>query len=171
MATYLDKTAALGKINEAVSDDAKSVSVTIGPERMETINPFVLLFYNSLLDIIDEYKLRMTEVKALLMLLNYMQYGNLVNVSWSQLMRDIGVLETNSTRIVKKLKDSGILICKDGHTFLNPHVVAKGKFRRRDNTATELLEFAADELMQRGMKPNIMTKNIKRKMKAELADA
>lgn len=167
MTTYSDKETALNKINEAVNDGGESISVTIGrSERMETLNPFVLLFYDSLLDIIKEFGLCFVEVKALLRILHYMEYGNLVSLSFAQIMRDIDADVTNASKVVKKLRDAGILIKKDGHMFLNPHIVAKGKFKRRDQEAVELLEFSAEELEKRGMLPSILTPGLKTKLAA-----
>lgn len=167
MATYSSKEAALDKINEAVNNGGESISVTIGrSERMEMRNPFVLLFYDSLLDIIKEFDLHFVEVKALLRILHYMEYGNLVSLSFAQIMRDIDADVTNASKVVKKLRESGILIKKDGHTFLNPHVIAKGQFKRRDQEAVELLEFSAEEMEKRGMLPNILTPNLKAQLEA-----
>lgn len=164
MATYKNKAAAMDKIHDVMNNEAESVSITIGRERMETINPFVLLFYDSLLEIINEFNLSQLEIKALLKILHYMQYGNLVNISYAQIMRDIGADPTHSSRVTKRLKNAGILIDKDGHTFLNPHIVAKGKFKRNNLSDTELLEYAAEEMEKRNLKPSILTRNLKKKM-------
>lgn len=153
-----------GQMDEKNSD----VNVFFGKEKMEIRNSFVLLFYNSLLQIIDEYNLTKTEIKAILKILEYMQWGNLVRMSYAQLARDIGADASNSSKIIKRLKTANLLFEKDGNLYLNPHIIAKGKFKRKNDDDVKLLEYSADLLMKNTeLTPSILTKSIKQKMESK----
>lgn len=168
MAKYSSSDEALNEILDNIQNnmDEKNsdLNVFIGKEKMDICNDFVILFYNSLLNIINEYNLSKTDIKAVLQILEYMQYGNLVRMSYAQLARDIGIDPSNINKIIKKLKQSYLLIERNNNLYLNPHIIAKGRFKKKDNDAKELLEYSAELLDGTSVKPSILTKNIKNKM-------
>lgn len=168
MAKYKSSSEALDDILDNIqinmNEKNSDLNLFIGKERMEICNDFVILFYNSLLNIIDEFNLSKTDIKAILKILEYMQYGNLVKMSFAQLARDINIDPTNISRVIKKLKQSQLLIEKNNNMYLNPHIIAKGRFKRKDDDAKELLEYSADLLDGTNIKPSILTQKIKDKM-------
>lgn len=168
MAKYSSSDEALNEILDNIQtnmDEKNSdLNVFIGKEKMDICNDFVILFYNSLLSIINEYNLSKTDIKAVLQILEYMQYGNLVRMSYAQLARDIGIDPSNINKVIKKLKQSYLLIEKNNNLYLNPHIIAKGRFKKKDNDAKELLEYSAELLDGTSVKPSILTHKIKHKM-------
>lgn len=154
----------LAEIQTTMEEKNSDINVYIGKEKMEICNQFVFLFYNSLLAMIDDYNLAKNDIKAILKILEYMQYGNLVRMSFAQLARDIGVDPTNITKITRKLKKAALLIEKDGNLFLNPHVIAKGKFKRKDENDQKLLEYSAKKLTESNptLTPSILTAKLKK---------
>lgn len=165
------ETAIVG-INEEC-DDGEPISFDVAREKADSLNPFVIMYYDSMLDIIKEYDLHQTEIKALLRLLHYMKYGNLVSISFSQIMRDIDVKETNSTRVMKKLFDSGIIIKKDGCTYLNPQILRKGKLIGRNKFGVDIIELGAEEMRKRNYGLNVGSRKARKgpRPKSDMAEA
>lgn len=160
---------AMGRIEGGIQDGMKDggVSVFVGRERQEYANKFAIVFFESLEWLVDEFELSRIEMRVLLRILSHMAYGNLVILSQSDIMREIGCSPTNSTKVFRKLRDCKILIKVNGHTYLNPHIIAMGRFRKNDPDAMRLIENAADELAEIGMEPNILNKAIKQRQKAK----
>lgn len=136
-------------------------------ERMNLVNPFAFLFYENLLDIIDECNLSRLEIRAILKILSYMEFGNLVRMSYSQLMRDIGSDPSNGSKVIKRLREAKVLVEVNGNTYLNPHLILKGRIKSKDAASQEVIERAADELVEFGVSPSVMTKGLEVKMKAK----
>lgn len=172
MAKYKSSSEALDEILDNIQtnmDEKNSdLNLFIGKEKMDICNDFVILFYNSLLNIIEEFNLSKIDIKAILKILEYMQYGNLIKMSFAQLARDINIDPTNISRVIKKLKNSQLLIERNNNMYLNPHIIAKGRFKRKDNDAKELLEYSAELLNGTSIKPSILTQKIKNKMRNDL---
>ena len=168
MAKYFSSEKALNGILDNIQNnmDEKNsdLNIFIGKERMDIRNDFVILFYNSLLSIINEYNLSKTDIKAILKILEYMQYGNLIRMSYAQLARDIGVDPSNINKTIRKLKQSKLLIEKDSNLYLNPHVMSQGKFKNKDDEAKELLEYSAQLLEDLNLEPSILTPNLRKKI-------
>lgn len=168
MAKYSSSENALNEILDVIQNnmDEKNsdLNIFIGKEKMDICNDFVILFYNSLLSIINEYNLSKTDIKAILQILEYMQYGNLVRMSYAQLARDIGVDPSNINKTIRKLKQSNLLIERESSLYLNPHIISKGRFKRKDNNATELLEYSAKLLEDSNIAPSILTPKLRKKL-------
>ena len=64
----------------------------------------------------------------------------------------------NITRHVSKLKQAKLIIDDDGNIFLNPQIIAKGKFLQKgDENLIHLLEKGAEALEGTNVKPSILT--------------
>lgn len=140
------------------------VNVFALPARMPIVNNFVLLFYNSFLQTIDDYKLTLNDVRVLLKVIDLMKFGNLVRLSWSEVGRATGISPTNMTRHVNKLKSAKLLVDDAvGNTYLNPQIISKGKFLKRgDNEElVKLLDLGADALKNTNIEHNIITPKIR----------
>lgn len=154
----------LDNIQTNMDEKNSDLNVFIGKEKMDICNDFVILFYSSLLNIINEYNLSKTDIKAILQILKYMQYGNLVRMSYAQLARDIGIDPSNINKTVKKLKQSNLLIERESGLYLNPHIISKGKFKKKDDNARELLEYSAKLLEGTNITPSILTPELRKKI-------
>ena len=141
----------------------KDVNVFSMPARMPIVNNFVLLFYNSFLQTIDDYHLTLNDVRVLLKIIELMKFGNLVKLTWSDVAKQLNIPRNNIARHVKKLHDAKLLISDNGgNTYLNPQIIAKGKFLQKENERLiELLDMGADELSAIGIPPNILTPKLK----------
>lgn len=106
-------------------EDAKA-AIFIGRRRIKPINQFVLLFYENLREIIEEFDLNTTNLRVLLVLIEKMEFGNLVQLNQSALAKELGMQRQNLHRAFKKLKEVGLLLEVDSSLYINPHVIAKG---------------------------------------------
>ena len=175
MAKHNNIDAAMDDIKETLNENLEkgngniSVKMAVKYDKMQFANPFVIFFCASLLKIIEEYNLTRLEIKVLLRMMDVMKYGNAINVSFTQILRDIGSDPSNSSKVMKRLKDAKLIIEEGGHTFLNPHVVAKGNINENNPDDAALLEHAAAELEEIGIGPGITTKAMRKKRKAKEA--
>lgn len=166
MAKFHDSQRALAQVAEdiqnAINDKNADVHVHTGYEKMDIPpNSFILLFYSSLKSLIREFHLSPTDIVALLQIAEYMEYGNLFRMSYAQLARDIGIDPRNLSKTVKKLKDSKILIEHDGNSYINPQVLIKGRFKRKDEKGNKLIEYGAKLFDEIGYSPNIFTSKMR----------
>ena len=152
-------------INEHL-DTNNDVNVFSMPARMPIVNNFVLLFYNSFLQSIDDYNLSINDVRVMLKIVDLMKFGNLLKLSWSSVGRSLGIAPKNMVRHVSKLKDARLLINDaDGNTYLNPQICSKGKFLQKlgknGNELIKVLELGADALQGTNIEPSIVTPSMR----------
>lgn len=151
----------LDALSQVMTDKNIDINVGAWQSKMDITNEYVLLFYINLEYIIREYKLSRNDILVILRMLHYMQYGNLLRISFTKLAKDIGIDPKNIHKTINKLKNSKLLIEFEENLYLNPHIVAKGKFKSKDEEATKLLEFSSKELDD-NITPSILTKKMRR---------
>lgn len=155
-------------INTKLAMGQGDVNVNIGKRRRRLLNEFVYLFYASFLEIIEAFDLQKTEIKIILKILDLMQYGNLVVLNQSSLARELKIDPRNMSKYMKKLRDSTVLIDVDGHCYINPHLLAKGKFLINGHDESEQLLNKAYNVMctvDQEELISILTPHIKKAMK------
>ena len=138
------------------------------PARMPIVNNFALIFHNTFLFTIDDYNLSRNDIRVMLKIIDLMKFGNLVKLSWADVARSLGIPEKNIIRHIKKLRDAHLLIDDEGgNTYLNPQIIAKGKFLQKngDETLIQLLDLGAKAMEDTAMSPNIITPNIRKKIR------
>ena len=149
-------------------EESKSVNVFSMPARMPIVNNFALIFHNTFLFTIDDYNLSRNDIRVMLKIIDLMKFGNLVKLSWADVARSLGIPEKNIIRHIKKLRDAHLLIDDEGgNTYLNPQIIAKGKFLQKngDETLIQLLDLGAKAMEDTAMSPNIITPNIRKKIR------
>ena len=151
-------TSVVDSINDHL-DNSKSVNVFAAPARMPIVNNFALIFYNTFLQTIDDYDLSRNDIRVLLKIIELMKFGNLVRISWADVAKSLKIPQKNITRHIKKLRNAKLFIDDNGNTYLNPQIIAKGKFLQKsgDDTLLKILDLGAKELAKEGMDPNIIT--------------
>lgn len=159
----------LTKAAEAITEhleDKNDVNVFTMPARMPIVNNFVLLFYNSFLQTIDEYNLSRNDIRVMLQIVDLMKFGNLVKLSWSEVAKMLNIPPKNMSRHINNLKSASLLIDDiHGNTYLNPQIISKGKFLKKgDNEELiRILDLGAEALEKTGRKPNIKTPRMQQK--------
>lgn len=155
-------------IQQKLEDGNKQVNVFTAPARMPIVNQFALIFHNNLLLTLDEYKLTLNDLRVILKIIDLMKFGNLVKLSWSDVARSLGINPQNMNRHINKLRKAHLLIDDEGgNTYLNPQIIAKGKFiqGKQDQQLIEVLNLGADAIEGSGRTPSIITERIRRKQK------
>lgn len=151
-------------ISEKLDKGAEVSIITADTIRYRPTSEFVFLFAESLFRAIDEYDLNATDIKVILRIIGYAQYGNLIMMSRKSLAKDVGIDNSRLGKILKKLHASGVLLTEDEHMYLNPQVIAKGKLRKfADGQEYEnIIERGAEVLQEKlSISPNIETKKMK----------
>lgn len=158
---------ALTEVAENIQDhldkNNTNISIYSGPTKMPIVNNFALLFHSSFLETIDEYKLSLNDIRVVLKIIDYMKFGNLIHISWSKIALDLNIKPNNITRHISKLKKAKLIIDDSGNIYLNPQIIAKGKFLQQDKELKEILNKGAEILEGTTISPNIITKEIREK--------
>ena len=143
-----------------------NVNMYMGKARIPIMNNYVLLFYNAFDKMIDEYSLSRTEIRTMLKIMEYMRFGNLIQLSQKKMAEDLKIDRPFVSRIMKRLKNCGLLIDDGGNLYLNPQIIAKGRFMNDEDEL--LLEKGAEILREKtGLSPSILTKKLKEKQELE----
>jgi hypothetical protein len=115
----------LGKIDDAV--------VIVAGKRESVSEPFVIMFYDSLYDIIQTNKINMTDIRVLLGICGITRFGNCVSMSQMGLAEALGINKSNISKSIKKLTEHKVLIQSKLGLFINPALIIKGKLSEVDS--------------------------------------
>lgn len=93
----------------------------------EYIQEFACIFFDNMSEIMEKHRLSQTEIRILLRLGKYLQFGNRVKIKQKLLSEELGISPSNISAAIKRLKTCEILLDVDGEMYFNPHLFAKGK--------------------------------------------
>lgn len=160
-------TQAADKLQEQLEKNPNtSVNIYMGKARLPIANNYVILFYHALYTVIDDYDLSRNEIRTMLKILEYMQFGNLISMSQKKLGEDLKINKGRMSTIMKRLKTCGLILDDSGNLYLNPQVIAKGKFL--DKQEETLLEKGAEVLQEKlRLGPNILTEKLRKQQEPE----
>lgn len=145
--------------NQMNSKNAK-LFVSSGKFRMKVLNEFALMFASVFLQTIDDYKLTRNDIRVVLKIIEYTQFGNLLRMSYTTLAKDLNIHKADISKSIKRIKDSGLIIDIEGSLYLNPHIICKGRLSTTDEQDEKLINKSA-EALGKNRKPSIETKYIK----------
>ena len=157
-------------VQQKMDETDGRINVFTSPSKTPIINEFALLFFSAFLSIIDEFNLTRNEIRLTLKIIEMMRFGNLVKLSWASVGESLGIKRNNMTRHIKSLKEAQILIeDESGNVFLNPQVIAKGKFLvgKGNEDIEKLLDLGAEALKGTSAKPSIVTPKMRREIKEQ----
>ena len=160
----------LADVQQKIDESDGRINVYTSPSKMPIMNEFAILFCSAFLSTIDDYNLSRNEIRLTLKIIEMMRFGNLVKLSWTDVGKSLEIKRNNMPRHVKALKDAKLLVEDEGgNIYLNPQIIAKGKFlpAKGDKDIERLLDLGAEALEGTGIKPNIITPTIRKKMKEE----
>lgn len=106
--------------------ESKEVSVFAGRKKESVTEPFVLLFYESLSELVLADRLTVTDMKVMLGVCGLARFGNLVSLSQGGLAEALGLNKSAISRSIKKLTEEAILLKTNLGLFINPTLVVKG---------------------------------------------
>lgn len=127
-----------GSMIEDSMAQGQSVAVVIhDPKdfRIKPNEPFVILFYRSLLSVIVDKKLTTTDLKVILTVLDFVSQGNVVSLTHQDVAMKAKLVRQQVTNSLGKLVNAGVLVKSDsGSLFLNPHLIAKENLKEIKGT-------------------------------------
>jgi hypothetical protein len=106
--------------------EGKEVQVFAGRKKESVSEPFVLLFYESLSELVLNDRLTMTDMKVMLGICGLARFGNMVALSQGGLADALGLNKSAVSRSIKKLTEESILLKTKMGLFINPTLIVKG---------------------------------------------
>lgn len=120
---------------EKIEDGLNSIDnavVIVAGKREAVSEPFVIMFYDALADIIKANKLTMSDMKVLLGICGITRFGNCISMSQQGLAEALEVDKAVVSRSIKKLTLHKVLINSQLGLFINPALIIKGKLAEVD---------------------------------------
>jgi Firmicute plasmid replication protein (RepL) len=131
-------TSLVGAMMDSNMEQGQSVAVVIhDPKdfRIKPNEPFVILFYRSLLSVIVDKKLTTTDLKVILTVLDFVSQGNVVSLTHQDVADKAKLVRQQVTNSLSKLVNAGVLVKSEGGSlFLNPHLIAKENLKEIKGT-------------------------------------
>lgn len=117
------------EINDLVDGmkDNENLNIFKGRKKANTKEGFVMMFNNSLLKAVIKHKLSNTDISVLLQVIEYVSYGNVINLTHQNIAEDLEITRPQVSKSFKKLKEAEIFFeGQKGSLFLNPQYLVKG---------------------------------------------
>jgi len=92
----------------------------------ENAGKFIFLFPENWRKLVINYGLSGLESNVLMLIMEKMQFGNLVQISQAGIASELNTKQPSISRVFKSLKEKQVLIEKDKSIYLNPRLASKG---------------------------------------------
>lgn len=116
---------------------------------------FVMMFSKNLLNGMVENGLGITDIKVLLKVCDYVNFGNVINLTHQTIADDLEINRPQVSKSFNKLEKAGVFFKNKSSLFLNPNYIVKGDLRKskegeayktiRNNLYKELLIYITDK--------------------------
>ncbi len=107
--------------------DVKATVIIQDDKKISLKNEFVILFLENFDRLITELKINTSELRVLIYILKKMEFGNLVSLSQTSIVKALDMNKSNVSIIFKKLLAKDVLIKdEDGNMYVNSNIVMKG---------------------------------------------
>ena len=107
--------------------DVKATVIIQDDKKISLTNEFVILFLENFDRLITELKINTSELRVLIYILKKMEFGNLVSLSQTSIVKALDMNKSNVSIIFKKLLAKDVLIKdEDGNMYVNSNIVMKG---------------------------------------------
>lgn len=106
--------------------DIKVTTIIQEDNKVSLKSQFVITFLDNF-DALINLGLNNTEMKVISYILKKMEFGNLLNLNQTSIVKALDLKKSNVSKIFKKLYDTKVLVKdNDGNTFVNSNLFAKG---------------------------------------------
>ena len=105
--------------------DVKVTTIVQNEKKVSLKDQFVMAFTSNL-RALAELNISQNELKVITYILEVMEFGNLISINQTSIAKELGLHKSNVSYTFKRLVEKNILIKKDGHTFRNSNLFAKG---------------------------------------------
>lgn len=95
-------------------------------DKKATVKAGFVLAFTSNLRQLAELNISQNELKVITLILEIMEFGNLICINQSAIAKELGLAKSNVSTVFKKLRAKNILIEKNGHLFMNSALFQKG---------------------------------------------
>jgi hypothetical protein len=119
------------KIESGLNSIEDAVIIVAG-KKESVSEPFVIMFYDALQDVINNGKINMTDMRVLLAICSITRFGNCINMSQMGLAEALKIDKSQISRTIKKLLSINVLIESSLGLFINPALIIKGKLSEID---------------------------------------
>lgn len=127
----------LGSMMEQAKIDSVNIIVAKENHNLKPNIGFVMSFPKVTRTVIDNFKLTMSEYKTLLVIVEFMEYQNLMNLTQQTVAKELGISKQAVSKHFKKFFDTGIIFKdSEGSIWVNPVIFSKGKLRDVKNNQT-----------------------------------
>lgn len=127
----------LGSMMEQAKIDSVNIIVAKENHNLKPNIGFVMSFPKVTRTVIDNFKLTMSEYKTLLVIVEFMEYQNLMNLTQQTVAKELGISKQAVSKHFKKFFDTGIIFKdSEGSIWVNPAIFSKGKLRDVRNNQT-----------------------------------
>lgn len=113
-----------------VEADGSDVIVHAARAREQVSEPFVLLFYESISELVIDEKISMGDMKVVLGVCQIARFGNLISLNQAALAGMLKMHKVSVSRSIKKLTEMNVLIKSDLGLFINPTLIVKGALNK-----------------------------------------
>ena len=86
---------------------------------------FVIAFTENL-RVLADLGLSSRQIKVMVYMLDAMEFGNLLMLNQKKMAEDLKIDSGNLSRDLKSLRSKSVLVEKNGHTYINSNLFAKG---------------------------------------------
>lgn len=117
------------ELNNLVDDmkDGENINVFKGRKKANIKNGFIMAFHTGMKEAFIKNNLAMTDILVLFQVIEYVSYGNLINLTHQNIADDLSLTRPQVSKSFKKLKEAEIFFeGKKGSLFLNPQYLVKG---------------------------------------------
>lgn len=136
--TVTAKNTNLENLSDVIQKEASNtdnISVFIGKGTLKTTQPFAILFYRSLLNGLILSKLTLTDVKVLLVVLDFVSTGNVIHLTHQEVADRLSILRQQVSKSFKNLLEAEVLVESASKSlFLNPTLISKESLRSAKET-------------------------------------
>ena len=129
------------KLNDVIDELDENANLNIIKSKMKAKpnNEFIMMFNKGLLETAIKHRLTTTDYKVLLAVLNYVSYGNVINLTQQTIADDLEITRPQVNVSYGKLIKAKIFYKEKGSLFLNPNYLVKGDlYKSRQSEAYKI---------------------------------
>lgn len=130
-----------GELSNLVDEMGENEQLNIikSKKKAKPKDGFVMMFDKNLSNLLDESNITIGDIRVLLSICYYVNWGNLINLTHQTVADDLGMVRQQVSRSFKKLENAGVIFKEKGSLFLNPNYLVKGDlYKAKDSKAYTL---------------------------------
>lgn len=131
---------------DQAKDENLQVNIIKSKQKVKPNQSFSLVFQSNLIQITRDYKLNNTDFLVFLTIIEYVNYGNLINLTQQTIANDLHITQQQVSKSWVKLVKAKIIYKSNGSLFLNPKYIVKGNLK--DSKESNAYKHIRNEIYQ-----------------------